>query len=324
MAEHLAVRVARGDEILYDGYRTVSPRPIDERTLFDMASITKILATTTLSLILIDRGELSVDDPVGRFFTVGDAQREMTVRHLLTHTMGIGHKSLLGANGDYAGVQDFILRIPPDLPIGSEVQYSCPGFILLGRILEKLLGMPLDRAFLRYVAEPLGLTDTRFLPPEGTFAVNSNRSAADAGKVNDYNCRSLGGVAGNAGIFSDMADLTKFVAHLRAKGAPLYSERVFDAAVKNYTEGMRESRGLGFLFVDGRYEQTGGLFPYGSIGHCGHTGQSFFLDPESGFSVILLSDATVSTVRKYGKERYGEVKAMRRDLHAAIRADLER
>ena len=105
-------------------------------------------------------------------------------------------------------------------------------------------------------------------------------------------------------------------------GAPLFSKETLDLAAGNYTEGMSESRGLGFLYVDGRYTQTGGLFPVGSIGHCGHTGQSVFLDRTCGLYVIILSDATVSTVRKYGKEKYTEVKRMREALHAAIRADL--
>lgn len=102
----------------------------------------------------------------------------------------------------------------------------------------------------------------------------------------------------------------------------LIREKTLSLARQNHTPGMAESRGLGFLFVDGRYAQAGGLFPDGSIGHCGHTGQSVFVDPDRGFYVILLSDATVSTVKKYGKENYGEVMAMRRDLHRAILQDL--
>ena len=94
-------------------------------------------------------------------------------------------------------------------------------------------------------------------------------------------------------------------------------------AAQNHTLGMSESRGLGFLYVDERYAQTGGLFPDGSIGHCGHTGQSVFVDYRSGLYVIILSDATVSTVRKYGKERYNEVMDMRSRLHAAIKQDMQ-
>ena len=84
---------------------------------------------------------------------------------------------------------------------------------------------------------------------------------------------------------------------------------------------MNESRALGFLYVDEKYAQAGGLFNTGTIGHCGHTGQSFFLDPVTGFYTIILSDATIGTERKYGREEYQKVCDMRADIHAAIRRD---
>ena len=322
MVGNIAVRVSMGDRVLYDLRRAEGERTITDRTLFDMASVTKIIVTTSLALIAADRGLLSIDDPVSRFFTVPADKRELTVQHLLTHTMGIGHKSLLGANGAYETVQDYILGIPLDSPIGSEVRYSCPGFILLGRIMEKIYGERLDAAFYRHVAAPLGLTHTVFLPDRSLDIVNSNRSDADKGCVNDYNCRSLGGVCGNAGLFSCVEDLTRFVAFLRRRGEPLFSEETFALATKNYTPGMQELRSLGYLYVGADYAQTGGLFREGSIGHCGHTGQSVFVDGESGLSVIILSDATVFTAKKYGKERYSEVVEMRRVLHEAIKEDL--
>lgn len=317
---NLGVKVALGDEVLCEFYRS-SEGNLDSRTLFDMASVTKILCPTVLALIAVDRGVLHLSDPVGRFFSVPPEKEGLTVEHLLTHTMGIGHKNLTAFSQGEIG--EYILSIPSDLPIGTNVRYSCPGFILLGRILEKAFALPLNEAFCRLVAAPLGMDGTGFLPSKGLATVNSNLREELRGTVNDYNCRHLGGVAGNAGIFSHMEDMTKFVALLRRQGEPLFSAETFALARQNRTPDMDESRGLGFLYVDGRYEQTGGLFPEGSIGHCGHTGQSVFLDPKSGLSVILLSDATLSTVKKYGRERYGDVMRMRRDLHAAIKLDLE-
>ena len=137
------------------------------------------------------------------------------------------------------------------------------------------------------------------------------------------NCQFLGGVAGNAGLFSDITDTTKYVQCLLNKGAPLITAQTFEQAVRNYTAEKNESRGLGFLYVDQRYKQTGELFETGAIGHCGHTGQSLFLDYKTGLYVIILSDATVSTIKKYGSERYGEVVDMRKNLHNAIKKDLK-
>lgn len=316
--EHIALRVGRGDDIIYDTYRSA-----DKRTLFDMASVTKIVATTSLALIAIDRGLLSIDDRIEHFFCVPPEKREITIRHLLTHTFGFGHKSMLPSRSTYENIQNYMLSIPLDIPIGSDVRYSCPGYILLGRIVEELFGDRLDRLFYGLVSEPIGMVSSRFLPDRALDLVNSNLSDEERGIVNDYNCRYLGGVAGNAGLFSNIDDMTRYAKMLLAKGVPIISRRTFDAAAKNYTAELGASRGLGFLYVDGRYEQTGGLFADGSIGHCGHTGQSIFADVASGLYVIVLSDATVCTEKRYGKEKYSEVKEMRARIHAAIKADIE-
>lgn len=320
--QNMIVRVGQGSNILCDIKKTVQDRSLSEHTLFDMASVTKIIVTTSLALVAIDRGTLSPSDKVSKFFPVPDDKKDMTVHHLLTHTMEIGHKSLLGSNGEHTGIEDYILNIPSDIPIGSNVLYSCPGFILLGRILERVYEERLDMAFNKHVALPLGMASTVFSPDRSADIVNANLSDSEIGVVNDYNCRYLGCICGNAGVFSNLADMTVYAKMLLSHGAPLLSEKIFALAAQNHTESMNDSRGLGYLYVDDRYYQTGGLFPDGSIGHCGHTGQSVFADPESGLFVIVLSDATISTVKKYGQQNYKEVKQMRHDIHAAIKADL--
>lgn len=312
---NMAVRVGVGGEVLYETFRGSA----QAHTLFDMASVTKIMATTSLALIAIDRGLLNLDGRVSDFYTT---EKELTIRNLLTHTIGIGHKKLNREGFTYENIAEKILAIPSDIEIGSGVRYSCPGFILLGKILEKVFGERLDVCFERMVAEPLGLSESSFLPQNRELAVNSNLSEEMRGAVNDYNCRHLGGVAGNAGLFSNILDVTKYVRFLQNKGAPLISDQTFSLAVRNYTAAMSESRGLGFLYIDERYKQNGGLFANGAIGHCGHTGQSVFVDYRTGLYVIILSDATISTVKKYGKEHYDEVTDMRARLHAAIKCDL--
>lgn len=319
--QNIAVRVGDRDTVYCDIYR-YAQKEIDSSTLFDMASVTKIMATTVLTLIAMDKKLLRMDDCVNRFFHVPEEKRVMNIKHLLTHTMGIGHRSLNKNGVDYHNIQDYILSLSCDVEIGREVLYSCPGFILLGKIVEKVFDDRLDKLFSEHVAKPLELIDTTFLPDRTHSFVNSNLSEKEYGLVNDYNCRYLGGIAGNAGIFSNMEDVGRFVKMLHNYGEPLLKKETFDLAVKNYTPMMQESRGLGFLYVDKKYKQTGELFPEGSIGHCGHTGQSVFVDLESGLYTIILSDATVCGERKCGHEEYNIVTEMRKDIHNAIKKDL--
>lgn len=314
--EHIAVRVGQGNHVIYDTYRG----GVDETTLFDMASVTKIMATTSLALVALDMGLLQLNDTVDKFYTT---DKSLSVKNLLTHTMGIGYKALNKEGNTYENIAEKILDIPSDIPIGADVRYSCPGFILLGKILEKTFGMQLDQCFHELVAKPLGFENTLFLPLNRENTVNSNLDKTKRGIVNDYNCQFLGGVAGNAGLFSNLSDVTKYVLFLQNRGKPLIKEETFLLAAQNHTAEMSESRGLGYLYVDGRYQQTGGLFEDGAIGHCGHTGQSVFVDYRSGLYVIFLSDATISTVKKYGKEHYNEVMDMRGRIHAAIKQDMK-
>ncbi len=311
--KNIAVRVGKGDTVISEYYLS-SEKSINEFTLFDMASVTKILATSSLIFIALDRGGISLDDNVTKFFDCED--RGITIRHLLTHTIGIGHKNLCFPDYSYDNIAEKILSLPLEIPVGKDVLYSCPAFIVLGKIAEKVLGDRLDRLFDSLVVKPLGVERTCFLPLRQDNTVNSNHDENGRGKVNDYNCSFLGGVAGNAGVFSCISDMDKFVKMLLHKGKNIYSEEVFNLAVKNYTANMSESRGLGFLYVDGRYSQTGNLFPEGAIGHCGHTGQSVFVDVNSGLYVIILSDATRHA------DDYGKVMKMREEIHNAIRKDI--
>ncbi len=316
IVEHVAVRVGNGEKIIYDTFRG----GVDEHTVFDMASITKIIATTSIALIALDKDLLKLDDPVAKFYKT---EKPLTVKHLLTHTMGIGHKSLNKEGNTYENIADKILEITPDIAIGTDVRYSCPGYILLGKILEKIFGDRLDKCFDKLVAEPLNMSESSFLPKNKERIVNANLWESNRGRVNDYNSQFLGGVAGNAGLFSTLTDVTKYVRFLLDNGAPLISKNTFEAAVQNYTANMSSSRGLGFVYVDERYRQSGGLFNVGTIGHCGHTGQSFFVDCRTGLYVIILSDAEISVVKKFGREKYDEVMDMRMALHTAIRHDME-
>lgn len=320
--ENIALRVGKTDRVLYEEYWSKGAS-INQNTLFDMASVTKVMVTATLALIALERELISLEDSVNKYIAGPADKAEMTIKHLLTHTTGIGYRLLTEKGVNYDNVASYILGMQGDIPIGQDVRYSCPGFILLGKILEQVFEKRLDIVFAEEVSKPLGLTSTTFRPDRNRDCVNSNIEEAEKGLVNDYNCRHLGGVSGNAGVFSNMSDMTVFAKCLLRYGSPLISKQWFEQAIKNHTAGMSESRGLGYLYVDEKYKQTGNLFTKGSVGHCGHTGQSVFVDINTGLYVIILSDATIATVKKYGEERYEEVIQLRQDIHNAVYKDLQ-
>ena len=308
------IRVGRYDDVLLE-YSKSTNLALDEYTLFDMASVSKLFSVTQISLIALDRKMLALDDKVSKFY---DCDEELEIRHLLTHTWGIGHKNLCQENNTYDNIGEYIVSIPKDFPIGSRVKYSCPGFILLGKILEKVYGDRLDVLFQKYVATPLGLTKTTYCPDvKSNTVVNANDTEEERGIVNDYNCRFLGGIAGNAGLFSCAADLQRLCQALLHYGEGLYSKETFLMAAQNYTPEMTESRGLGCVYVDSKYIRTGDLFPEGSIGHGGHTGQLLYVDYKTGLYAIILTDLT-----KHNKN-FKEIKYLLRGISNAIKKDIE-
>ncbi len=321
LCSNIAIKVGLREKTVYELYKSENST-INETTLFDIASVTKIVCTTTLALIAIDKKLLSPSDKVSKYFFVPNGKEDLSVLNLLTHTMGIGYKLLSDYTDTPDNIADAILNIPLDFPIGDDVRYSCPAFILLGKILEIVLDDKLDCLLAKYVSTPLEMSSTRFLPETSVNVVNANVNPSECGTVNDLNCRFLGGVSGNAGVFSNIRDLSKYSEMLLNKGAPIVSENTFTKATVNFTENKSESRGLGFLMVDERYNQTGNLFSNGSFGHCGHTGQSLFVDPQSGLYVIILSDMTLSTIKKFGVDTYGEVILARENIHNSILKDL--
>lgn len=326
VAQNIIVKVGQNDKVICDIRKSLNNRKLTDTTLFDMASITKIVAVTSLALIAIDKGLISPEDSIAKYLDVPEDKKAITLKHVLTHSVcfHLAEGSLYSSGYGYDRIQDFMVTLPLAFPLGTKVIYNCFGFIFLARILEKVYGKKLEVLLDEYVVQPLNLENTCYLPDNKKDIVNANINDEDIGLVNDGNSRSLGGVCGNAGMFSCIKDMTKYVKMLLDKGYPLFSEKTFEQATKNYTRHLEnESRGLGFLYVDDRYPQTGDLFPDGSFGHCGHTGQSFFIDPKTGLYVIILSDATVTTTKKYGYDKYEVVTQMRVDIHNAIKKDLE-
>ena len=194
-------------------------RAMSADTVFDLASLTKVVATTTATLALAGQGELGLGDPVTRYLPGFVACREgpVTVRHLLTHTAGLPDtRKFFEWCGTRAELLQDLLATPLSAPPGTQVRYSDLGFIALGEIIAAVTGQPLDAAVRRLVTEPLGLASTGFTLAAAAdrFAATERRADGSSwtGIVHDENARLMGGIAGHAGLFSTVADLARFAA----------------------------------------------------------------------------------------------------------------
>ncbi len=351
-----AYAVGRGDEVCVReslGYRSLFPaaEAVTPDTRFDMASLTKLLATTMVALRFVEEGRLLLSDPLSRYFTqeelvgIPDGRSEATVFHLMTHTSGITpHIALWKEIPAYAvGSPDFdsmvartILRSAPFGGVGEQVHYSCMGYILLQQILERISGRRLDALAKEYVFDPLGMNSTGYLP----FGDNRNKPDCDAastefsplhryyirGHVHDENAHFLGGISGNAGVFSTLDDTVRFAQMLSLRGelpasagqGRFLTRRMFDLAVKDYTLGKNESRGLGFQLRPPlpALSAAGDLFSYGSYGHTGFTGTSLYVDAETGVWAVLLTNAV-----HLGRDKTAFFR-VRRQFHNTVMAAL--
>ena len=315
-------------------------------TLFDIASMGKVLVTATLILRAAGEGLLRLDDTLAKYYPdCPDEKRKITLRELLCHTSGILRVELpdevVGADaisikrGSYADiitpeVKDRIARYVLSRPLGfapsTNYVYSCCGYLLLGFIAEKVYGDNLDILFDKYIKQPLGLARSCFDMPQGTpdSALTHYRAAAGDCMVADSIVYKLHGVAGNGASFWTANDIRRYILALLDYSELLYMREYYDLAERDYTPDFEEGRGLGWLMVDSRYKQTGSLFPAGSFGHCGNTGTSFFINRELGLYAIILTNATRFSymAHDYKYCDYNSVMLMREDLHNAILRDI--
>ena len=320
-----AVLVRKGDETSM----FFSPNA-DGDTLFDIASCGKILHTSPLILQAADENKLSLDSTLCDFFDdVPEDKKPVTIKHLLTHTSGIVRIPLpreICAQGIEATAA-YIMANPLAYPIGSDYIYSCNGTILLGYILEKLYGKTLDVLFEERLKKPLGMTRSCFKieVDEPNAAVCYTRREVGPLRFDDANVLSMGRVGGSGGSFFSLNDIQKFAEAVMSKSELLFSRGFHDLAEINYTPDYSEGRGLGYLVVNEKYPQTGELFPVGSFGHCGHTGQSMFFNRELDLYAIILTNATrFSAIKQnFVHDDYGTVMAMRAEIHNEIKRDLE-
>lgn len=295
---------------------------LTDTTLCDMMSVTKILATTSLVLIALSEGKMHLDDTLGTLFEEAPEHlKPIKVVELLTHTSGLRHSFLPLEGAPYTHSEALkeqwkkkLFSVP-----GESCVYACNNMILLALALERIYGEELDKLFYKRVAKPLELKNTHFLCDENADRITCTRQE-NTYICDDPSARRIGGVAGHAGVFSCLADMEKYAKELLGGLEKIIPPEVFEAAKKNYTPHLKESRGLGFLYVDERYKQTGRLFSDGSIGHCGHSGQSVFVDFEKEMFVVILSNTTFCHACR--GETYEHTIKFREDLHNAIANDL--
>jgi len=283
-----------------------------EDTIFDLASLTKVVATTPAVMQLVEQGRIRLTDPVSRFIPGFERYRKdaITIRHLLTHTSGL--RPDLELEVEFSGADEAIRRAieeVPAAPPGDRFVYSDINFFLLGDIVQRVSGERLDAYVKRHVYDPLRMTETTFLPPESLRSriAPTERCPRLAwpcggpdipflrGVVHDPTARRMGGVAGHAGLFSTAADLSRYCRMLLNGGglggvrilAPSTVERMI---AQSTPAGMRDVRGLGWDIDSSYSSNRGEMFPIGSFGHTGFTGTSLWLDPQSKTYVVFLSN----------------------------------
>ena len=273
----------------------------DEHTLWDLASLTKVVGTTSAMIRLVGEGRVELDAPVQRYlpgWTVPGADR-VTIRHLLLHTAGLrAHRPLYTETTDAAGARALVYATPLDTVPGARTLYSDLGILLLGDVIETITGERIDVYLKRVVFEPLGMHETMFRPPADLLPriapteVDPWRGRHVRGEVHDENAFRLGGVAPHAGLFSSAHDLARF-ARMYLNHGTLDSVRVLDSAtIALFTRAADRSfstRALGWDTPDGR-NSAGSLMGEGAFGHTGFTGKSIWIDPSADVFVLLLTN----------------------------------
>ena len=317
------VRIENGGAVYQKTYgaKSVEPAtvPMTADTIFDGASLTKVIATTPAIMLLVERGKLRLGDKVNRWIPGFEAHGKgaVTVLHLLTHTSGL--RPGLSSKPAWRGVAKAIdlakaerLTTQPN----TKFRYSDINFILLGEIVRLASGQRLDEFATAEIYRPLGMNDTNFLPPLAKRSRVAPTERVDGnilhGIVHDPTSRRMGGVAGHAGLFTTAADLSRF-AHMMLNGGKLKGRRIFKSeTVQLMTsvhtpKGMKAKRGLGWD-IDSPYSSPrGNHFKIGGYGHTGWTGGSLWIDPATRTIVILMTSRT----HPDGK---GNVIALRREV----------
>lgn len=310
---------------------------VEPHTVFDVASITKVVSTTAVAMLLYQRGLLDLDTPLGELlpgFVVGRSNgrlaRQVTIRHLLAHNSGLpGYVEFFRTVSTPAGLYRACLELPIEAVPGERSEYSDPGFILLGKALEVLTREDLATWARKQVFDSLGMTGTGFLPASEqrplippTEIDNEFRHRLIQGEVQDENAFVLNGIAGHAGLFSNVSDLLRFAGEILSgfnsgepeHGTALFTRDTIESFAKRQgPEGS--SRALGWD-TPSKESSAGQYFSAHSIGHLGYSGCSLWIDFDSAVSAVLLTNRT------WPDRQCQLIREVRPSFHDAVRLAL--
>lgn len=324
-----AVIIGRHDSTLYArGYghltwNASAPAPNADSTIWDLASLTKVLGPASVAARFVDRGLLELDAPVARWIECfrGGEHSRITVRMLLDHTSGLMAYRRVGESGDgvRGALRDICSERLQSMP-GTEVRYSDLNAIVLGALLQQVGGAPLDDLVQREVAEPLGLASLRFGAPDSTRrrAAPTSRSAGliVRGAVNDWNAARLQGVAGHAGLFATAADVARF-ARVWLREGTIDSVRWISAETARRfltITAVTDGRRLGWDVVTAPEKPSDDPSAFGSLassatyGHLGWTGTMLWVDPARDLFVVFLTNRAYEPRGRRSLERMREVR----------------
>lgn len=316
----------------YDPHST----PVTPSTVYDLASLTKVLATTAAAMLLYERGILNLEARLGDIlpgFVVGmrrgSGRESITLRMLLSHTSGLpAYARFFEHHHTPQSLLRAVLHTPLELRAGSRAQYSDLGFILLGKALELLSGDYLDRFCQRDIFHPLALKGFRFNPPPSwqplippTEDDTTFRHRIIQGEVQDENCFVLGGAAGHAGLFGRAADVLRFAQAMLpnqpSHSAPpqFFREDSVQLFTTRQPQPQDTTRALGWD-TPGSPSSSGHHFGPRSFGHLGYSGTSLWIDPDRSLAVVLLTNRT------WPDRSSNAIQAVRPAFHDAIVASL--
>ncbi len=293
-------------------------------TIYDLASLTKVIATTTAAMICIDKKYFKLDDKVEKYISEfgTDGKENVTIRNLLLHNSGLtAWKKFYDKTLTKNQILSDIYSSKLEYKTGSKTVYSDLGMIILGKVIEKVANTTLDKFCKKEIFEPLGMNNTYFNPPDSVkyrIPPTENdtywRDRLIKGEVHDETASLLGGVSGHAGLFSNVEDIKKFLLMILSKGVYQDKRIINSATVEQFTkkQSNESSRALGWDTKSETGSSAGNLFSENAFGHTGFTGTSIWVDPARNLFVVFLTN------RVYPSRENNKLLSIRPELHNAV------